>query len=73
MRKEADGSPGRAYVYPESDYSYVDGDWVYVLNDDGAVIGSHPTMHVEQVERKAGESAMTSVNPDRSGEEGKIS
>lgn len=56
MRRELDGLPPKNYLYTEGVASYTENHWVYVIDEDGLVLGCHPEVNVSAVLTKAGEN-----------------
>lgn len=64
MRRETDGKPPKNFVYPLGVSSYTHDHWLYVIDDDGLILGSHPEVNVDGcLIDKAGENDMASENP----------
>jgi len=71
-RKEPDGKPGQAFYYTEGTAHYIQDHWLYIIDEDGHILGFHPEVNVSGVFTQGGRIEMESANPDRPGEEGKI-
>lgn len=70
MRNEPDGKPGRIYLYNDASSSYTQDQWIYILDDDGRIVGAHPEQNVDGVHVEGGRTDMVSENSDESGEAG---
>ena len=70
MRNEPDGRPGRIYIYNEAKASYTQDQWLYVIDEDGKILGAHPEVNVDGVHIEGGRTDMLGVDPNGSDEAG---
>ena len=58
MRRDSKGTKEN-FVYHKGNNSYTADGWVYVIDEDGFILGSHPEQNVNAVLVKAGEAMTT--------------
>jgi hypothetical protein len=59
------GEP-KKFVYPEGEMTYTQDRWLYVIDDDGQILGCHPETNIQgvQIERQGGRTAMKGENTE---------